>query len=62
MNYTNTHDMKTNTRKQAYEAPDTSVDFIETERCFLQGTLNPGQMQDMDWNSLTDDDDFDVDY
>ena len=54
--------MKTNTPKLAYEAPETSVDFIETERCFLQGTLNPGQMQDMNWNSLTDEDDFDVDY
>ena len=51
--------MNTNTRKQAYEAPDTSVDYIETERCFLQGTLNPGQMQDMNWNSLGEDEEFD---
>lgn len=54
--------MNTNTRKKAYEAPDTSVDYIETEQCFLQGTLNPGQMQDMNWNSLSDEDDFDMDY
>ena len=51
--------MNTNTRKQAYEAPDASVDYIETEQCFLQGTLNPGQMQDMNWNSLGEDEEFD---
>lgn len=54
--------MKTAKTGQAYEAPETSVDFIEMEQCFLQGTLNPGQMQDMNWNGLADDDDFDVDY
>lgn len=51
--------MTTNTPKQAYEAPETSVDFIEMEQCFLQGTLNPGQLQEMNWNSLGEDDDFD---
>ena len=53
--------MQTAKTGQAYEAPETSVDFIEMEQCFLQGTLNPGQMQDMNWNGLADDD-FDVDY
>lgn len=54
--------MKNNTLKQAYEAPETSVDFIEMEQCFLQGTMDTGQMQDMNWNRLTDEDDFDIDY
>lgn len=31
--------MKTKTPKLAYEAPETSVDFIETEHCFLQSNL-----------------------
>ena len=55
--------MKTKTMtKLAYEAPETSVDVIETEQCFLQGTVTTRQLQDMDWNGLADDDDFDIDY
>lgn len=54
--------MKTAKTRQAYEAPETSVDFIEMEQCFLQGTMDTGQMQDMNWNRLTDEDDFDIDY
>lgn len=49
--------MKNSTR-QAYEAPDTSVDFIEMERCILS-VVQTRQMQDMDWNSLGEDEDFD---
>ena len=41
--------MNTNTRKQAYEAPDTSVDYIETEQCFLQSNL-----KDMSGNDIFD--------
>ena len=59
----NTYMMKTATQtRRTYEVPDTSVDVIEMERDFLQGTLNTGQMQDMNWNGLDDDDDFNVDY
>ena len=31
--------MKTAKTEQAYEAPETSVDFIEMEQCFLQSNL-----------------------
>ena len=31
--------MITKTPKLAYEATETSVDFIETEQCFLQSNL-----------------------
>jgi hypothetical protein len=31
--------MKTNTPKQAYEAPETSVDVLEVEQCFLESNL-----------------------
>ena len=54
--------MKTVTMKLTYEAPEASVDVIEMEQDFLQGTVKPGQMQDMNWNSLGDEDDFDIDY
>lgn len=47
--------MTTNTPKQAYEAPETSVDFIEMERSILS-VVSPNQMQDMDTNELYDED------
>ena len=43
--------------KLAYEAPETSVDVIETEQCIM--SVQTRQLQDMDWNSLGEDDDFD---
>ena len=55
--------MKTKTlTKLPYEAPDTSVDVIVMERCILSTTADTGQMQDMNWNSLDDGDDMDIDY
>ena len=53
--------MITKTLKLTYEAPETSVDWIKVEQDFLT-TGKPGQLQDMDWNDLGDDDDFDIDY
>ena len=47
--------MTTNTPKQAYEAPEASVDFIEMERSILS-MVRPNQMQDMDPNELYDED------
>ena len=35
--------------RQAYEAPETSVDWIEQEECFLQSNL-----KDMDSNDIFD--------
>ena len=53
--------MKAKAIKLAYEAPETSVDFIEMEHDILiSGKTN--EMKDMDWNSLGDDDDFSIDY
>lgn len=49
--------MKTLTGK-TYEAPDTSVDFIEMEQCILS-VVETRQLQDMNWNSLGEDEDFD---
>ena len=47
--------MKNSTR-QAYEAPDTSVDFIEMERCILSVVQTKKGLQDMDENSIYDED------
>lgn len=49
--------MKHTFAKLAYEAPETSVDWIEQERCFVATT---GTLQDMDKNSLFEDE-FDED-
>ena len=52
----NTQDMETKTlTKLAYEAPDTSVDWIEMEHDFLQGTnIGGNPLQDMDPEELYD--------
>ena len=48
--------METNAlNKLAYEAPDTSVDWIEMEECILS-TVTPRQLGDMDPNELYDED------
>ena len=49
-------DMKTTTR-QAYEAPDTSVDFIEMEQCILS-VVQTNQLQDWDNPNELYDEDF----
>ena len=41
--------------RQTYEAPDTSVDWIEMEQCILS-TVNTRQLGDMDPNELYDED------
>ena len=48
--------MKTATQtRRTYEAPDTSVDLIEMERDFLQGTTITGNpLQNMDPEELYD--------
>ena len=48
--------MKTTTR-QAYEAPDTSVDFIEMEQCILS-VVQPNQLRDWDNPNELYDEDF----
>ena len=48
--------MKTTTR-QAYEAPDTSVDFIEMAQCILS-VVQPRQLQDWDNPNELYDEDF----
>ena len=47
--------MITKTPKQTYEAPDTSVDFIEMEQCILS-VVETRQLQDMEMNELYDED------
>lgn len=46
--------MRTMTGK-TYEAPDTSVDFIEMEQCILS-VVETRQLQDMEMNELYDED------
>ena len=49
--------MKNRMMKPTYEAPEASVDLIEMERDFLQGTTITGtQLQDMNENGIYDDD------
>ena len=51
--------MKTKTMKLTYEAPEASVDVIEMEQCFLQGTnIRGGQLQDWDDPNVVYDEDF----
>ena len=52
----NAYMMKTATQtRRTYEAPDTSVDLIEMERDFLQGTTITGNpLQNMDPEELYD--------
>lgn len=45
--------MRTKTPKLAYEAPETSVDFIEMEQCILS-TQNT--IKDMDYNEVFEED------
>ena len=44
--------------KLTYEAPEASVDVIEMERCFLQGTARTGQLQDWNDPNVIYDEDF----
>ena len=45
--------------KLAYEAPETSVDVIEMEQCFLQGTtVRTQQLQDWNDPNVIYDEDF----
>ena len=45
--------------KLTYEAPEASVDVIEMERCFLQGTnIRSGQLQDWNDPNVVYDEDF----
>lgn len=46
--------MITKTPKQTYEAPDTSVDFIEMEQCILSVVETKKGLQDMDENNIYD--------
>lgn len=48
--------MKTKTSKQTYEAPETSVDFMEMERCILSVIETKKGLQDMDENNIYDED------
>ena len=50
--------MKTKTKKLTYEAPESSVDVIEMEQEFLQGTTRPKQLQDWDDPNTVYDEDF----
>lgn len=43
--------------RRTYEAPDTSVDWIELEQTILSD-VRPRQLQDMEWNELYEDEDF----
>ena len=47
--------MKTAKTGQAYEAPETSVDFIEMEQCILS-VVQTRQLNDMDPNELYNED------
>ena len=47
--------MKTAKTRQAYEAPETSVDFIEMEQCILS-VVQTKQLQDMDYNEVFEED------
>ena len=47
--------MKTAKTGQAYEAPETSVDFIEMEQCILS-VVQTKQLQDMDYNEVFEED------
>ena len=42
--------------RRTYEAPESSVDVIETEQCFLASTATPGQLKNMDPEELYDED------
>ena len=46
--------MKAKTPKLAYEAPETSVDFIETEQCIM--SVQTRQLHDFDENEIYDED------
>ena len=51
--------MKTKTMtKLAYEAPETSVDVIETEQCFVATTIGGQSLSDMRYNNIYEDDDW----
>lgn len=43
-------------KRRTYEAPESSVDVIAMEQCFLASTANPGQLKDMDPEDLYDED------
>lgn len=47
--------MKTAKTRQAYESPETSVDFIEMEQ-YILSEVQTRQLQDMDPNELYDED------
>ena len=47
--------MKTAKTRQAYEAPETSVDFIEMEQCILS-EVQTRELPNMDPNELYDED------
>ena len=47
--------MKTAKTRQAYETPETSVDFIEMEQCILS-VVQTKQLQDMDYNEVFEED------